>query len=135
MKPSSDRSLNFCFSPGGCEGGKMSTQTETSHVLKVEIDTDSRQFEQLHDTLHGTLIMPRDPDYDEARRVWNGTVDKRPAMIIYCADAADVVASVRFARAIDARVAVRSGGHNVAGVSVCDAGIVIDLSRMKQIDV
>ena len=113
----------------------MSTQTEASRVLKDEIEADSRQFEQLRDTLHGTLIMPRDPDYEEARRVWNGTVDKRPAMIIYCADADDVVAAVRFARAIDARVAVRSGGHNVAGVSVCDAGIVIDLSRMKQIDV
>ncbi|WP_233887015.1 FAD-binding oxidoreductase [Paraburkholderia flagellata] len=113
----------------------MSTQTEALHVLKGEIDADSHQFRQLHETLHGTLIMPRDPDYDEARRVWNGTVDKRPAMIIYCADADDVVAAVRFARAIDLRVAVRSGGHNVAGVSVCDAGIVIDLSRMKQIDV
>lgn len=113
----------------------MTTQTEASHVLKDEIGAVSRQFEQLHDTLHGTLIMPRDPEYEEARRVWNGTVDKRPAMIIYCADADDVVAAVRFARAIDARVAVRSGGHNVAGVSVCDAGIVIDLSRMKQIDV
>ncbi|QGZ58606.1 FAD-binding oxidoreductase [Paraburkholderia acidiphila] len=113
----------------------MSTQTETSHVLKGKSDTVSRQVQQLRDRLHGTLVLPRDPDYDEARRVWNGTVDKRPAMIVYCADADDVVAAVRFARSIDARVAVRSGGHNVAGLSVCDAGIVIDLSRMKQIDV
>ncbi|KXU84534.1 FAD-linked oxidase [Paraburkholderia monticola] len=113
----------------------MSTQTESSHVSKDEIDAASRQVEQLRDTLRGTLTMPRDPDYDEARRVWNGTVDKRPAMIVYCADADDVVAAVRFARSVDSRVAVRSGGHNVAGLSVCDAGIVIDLSRMKQIDV
>ncbi|HTR06515.1 MAG TPA: FAD-binding oxidoreductase [Paraburkholderia sp.] len=113
----------------------MSTQTEASHVQKDERDAASRQFQQLHDTLHGTLILPRDPAYDEARRVWNGTVDKRPTMIVYCADADDVVAAVRFAGSIDSRVAVRSGGHNVAGLSVCDAGIVIDLSRMKQIEV
>ena len=113
----------------------MSTETASSQVLKGESHAASRQIEQLRGTLHGTLVMPRDPDYDEARRVWNGTVDKRPAMILYCADADDVVAAVRFARSIDARVAVRSGGHNVAGLSVCDAGIVIDLSRMKRIDV
>jgi len=127
--------LNFGFSASEHEGGKMSTETNSSPVLKGEIDAASRQCEQLRRTLHGTLVVPRDPDYDEARRVWNGTVDKRPAMIVYCADADDVVAAVRFARSIDARVAVRSGGHNVAGLSVCDAGIVIDLSRMKQIDV
>lgn len=112
----------------------MSTETASSPILKGESGAASRQFEQLRGTLHGTLVMPHDADYDEARRVWNGTVDKRPAMIIYCADADDVVAAVRFARSIDSRVAVRSGGHNVAGLSVCDAGIVIDLSRMKQID-
>ncbi|MGF6820035.1 FAD/FMN-containing dehydrogenase [Paraburkholderia atlantica] len=113
----------------------MSTQTTSSHILNGESHAASRQVEQLRCTLRGTLVMPHDPDYDDARRVWNGTVDKRPAMIIYCADADDVVAAVRFARSIDSRVAVRSGGHNVAGLSVCDAGIVIDLSRMKQIDV
>ncbi|RZF25612.1 FAD-binding oxidoreductase [Paraburkholderia sp. UYCP14C] len=113
----------------------MSTETASLHFLRGESHAASRQFEQLRGTLHGTLVMPRDPDYDDARRVWNGTVDKRPAMIVYCADADDVVAAVRFARSIDSRVAVRSGGHNVAGLSVCDAGMVIDLSRMKQIDV
>ncbi|MEX3982095.1 FAD-binding oxidoreductase [Paraburkholderia sp. EG287A] len=113
----------------------MSTETASSDIFRGERHAASRELEQLRGTLHGTLVMPRDPDYDEARRVWNGTVDKRPAMIIYCADADDVVAAVRFARSIDARVAVRSGGHNVAGLSVCDAGIVVDLSRMKQIDV
>jgi len=113
----------------------MSTQTASSPISKDETHAASHQFELLRRTLRGTLVMPRDPDYDEARRVWNGTVDKRPAMVIYCADADDVVAAVRFARSIDSRVAVRSGGHNVAGLSVCDAGIVIDLSRMKRIDV
>jgi len=99
----------------------MSTKRESSNVLKDEIDAASRKFETFRGTLHGTLVMPRDPGYDEARRVWNGTVDKRPAMIIYCADADDVVAAVRFARLIGSRVAVRSGGHNVAGLSVCSS--------------
>ncbi|MDR3097774.1 MAG: FAD-binding oxidoreductase [Paraburkholderia sp.] len=113
----------------------MSTETSSSQVSKGEIHAALRQCEQLRATLRGTLVMPGDPDYDEARRVWNGTVDKRPAVIVYCADADDVAAAVRFASSIEAPVAVRSGGHNVAGLSVCDAGVVIDLSRMKQIDV
>ncbi|WP_028206215.1 hypothetical protein [Paraburkholderia nodosa] len=72
----------------------MSTETASSHIFRGESHAASRQLEQLRGTLHGTLVMPHDPDYDEARRVWNGTVDKRPAMIIYCADADDVVAAV-----------------------------------------
>lgn len=79
--------------------------------------------------------MPGDTVYDEARRAWNGAIDRRPALIVYCADANDVIRAVTFARAHNCLVAVRSGGHNVAGLSVCDAGIVIDLSRMKRIAV
>ncbi|MES0213823.1 FAD-binding oxidoreductase [Mesorhizobium sp. M0028] len=85
--------------------------------------------------LKGDLVREGDAGYDEARKVWNGAIDRRPAMIAYCADAQDVVEAVRFARSRTFPVAVRSGGHNVAGLSVCDGGIVIDLSRMKRIDV
>jgi FAD/FMN-containing dehydrogenase len=113
----------------------MGTQTASSHITTDEIPAGSREFERLRGTLHGTLVTPGDAGYDVARRVWNGSVDKRPAMIVYCANADDVAAAVRFARQTDSRVAVRSGGHNVAGLSVCDGGMVIDLSRMKQIDV
>ncbi|MFJ7356444.1 FAD-binding oxidoreductase [Phyllobacterium sp. NPDC097923] len=79
--------------------------------------------------------MPGNTVYDEARRVWNGAIDRRPALIAYCVDANDVIQAVMFARTHNCPVAVRSGGHNVAGLSVCDAGIVIDLSRMKRIAV
>lgn len=83
----------------------------------------------------GAVALPGDPGYDDARRVWNGMVDKRPAMILYCAAAKDVIEAVNFARSQHLPVAVRSGGHNVAGSSVCDGGIVIDLSRLKGVAV
>ena len=83
--------------------------------------------------LHGELICPYDHGYDAARRVWNGMIDKYPAAIVRCADVVDVVTAVRFARDHHLLVAVRSGGHSVCGSSVCDGGIVIDLSGMKGI--
>jgi len=85
--------------------------------------------------LKGDVVLDGNAGYDEARKVWNGVIDKRPAMIAYCADAQDVVEAVTFARTHAFPVAVRSGGHNVAGLSVYDGGMVIDLSRMKRIDV
>ena len=85
--------------------------------------------------LKGNVVLPGSAGYDEARKVWNGAIDKRPAMIAYCAGAEDVARAVAFARSRDICIAVRSGGHNVAGLSVCDGGVVIDLSHMKQIEV
>ena len=78
----------------------------------------------------GELITPADGAYDEARRIWNGHIDRRPALIARCRGAADVMAAVRFARERDLTVAVRGGGHAVAGHALCDEGIVIDLSAM-----
>ena len=83
----------------------------------------------------GDLIAPDHPDYDDARAVWNGTVDRRPRLIVRCSGTADVAAAVRFARARDLEIAVRGGGHNVAGTAVCDDGIVIDLSAMRAVSV
>ena len=77
--------------------------------------------------LRGDLIQPDDPRYDQARRVYNGMIDKRPEMIARCKDAADVVASVNFARDQGLLTAIRGGGHNGAGLGTCDGGIVIDL--------
>lgn len=88
---------------------------------------------QLRQRLRGELVQPADAGYDQARSVWNGAIDKRPAAIVYCADPEDVIHAVTYARSHGCLVAVRSGGHNVAGLSVCDDGIVIDLSRMKTI--
>jgi FAD binding domain/Berberine and berberine like len=85
--------------------------------------------------LRGDLVLPGDPDYEEARKVWNGAVSRKPAIVAYCAGPDDVVEAVTFARLRDQLVSVRGGGHNVAGCSVCDGGLVIDLSRMKGIAV
>ncbi len=83
----------------------------------------------------GDLIAPDHDGYDDARLVWNGTVDRRPRLIARCRRAADVAAAVRFARTRDLEIAVRGGGHNVAGTAVCDDGIVIDLSAMRAVTV
>jgi len=83
----------------------------------------------------GRLIGSEDADYDEARKVYNGMIDKRPALVARCASADDVAKTVAFARDHDLLVAVRGGGHNGAGLGTCDDGVVIDLSPLKDIDV
>ena len=83
----------------------------------------------------GDVIVPDHDGYDDARAVWNGTIDRRPRLIARCSRTADVAAAVRFARDRDLEIAVRGGGHNVAGTAVCDDGMVIDLSAMRAVTV
>src|SRR5947209_12906851 len=83
----------------------------------------------------GHVVLPGDPGYDSARVVWNGAIDRRPAIVARCSGASDVIRSVRFARDHDLVVAVRSGGHSVGGFSTCDDGILIDLSPMQGVRV
>jgi FAD/FMN-containing dehydrogenase len=83
----------------------------------------------------GELLRPDDPGYDEARRLWNAAIDKRPAVIARCTDATDVAAGIGHARSTGLPLAVRGGGHNVAGTASCDGGIVLDLSPMKEVRV
>jgi len=85
--------------------------------------------------MRGELIQPGDEGYEEARRVWNGMIDKKPALIARCESPADVVEAVNFSRENDLPLAVRGGGHNVAGTGTVDGGLVIDLSSMKGIEV
>src|ERR1700722_3082383 len=108
---------------------KLADKPETKPTLPVS------QIAKLRRPIEGEMVVPGDAGYDQARKVWNGMVDKRPAAVIFCAGADDVVSTVKFARSLNFLVAVRSGGHNVAGSSVCEGGVVIDLSRMKRIEV
>lgn len=85
--------------------------------------------------MRGDLVRPGDNGYDQARAVWNGMIDRRPAAIARCREVADILASVDFARDHDLLLAVRGGGHNVAGLAVCDGGLVVDLSRMNTVRV
>ncbi len=103
--------------------------------------TDSTQpepagiIEEFRAGMRGTLIGPDDETYDEARRVYNAMIDRRPALIAQAANVADVIHAVRFARRHHLRLAVRGGGHNVAGFGTCDGGLVVDLGRMRGIRV
>ena len=81
--------------------------------------------------LRGSVIEPGDKDYDDARKVYNGMIHKKPRLIVRCADVADVTQSVNFARDQDLLLAIRSGGHNAGGLGICDDGLVIDLAPMK----
>ena len=93
--------------------------------------TQIAPFEQLAAVLRGDLITPVDPRYDEARAVYNGMIDKRPAAIARCRDVADVMAVVRFAREHDITLSVRSGGHSAAGLGVWNDALVVDLSQLR----
>jgi FAD/FMN-containing dehydrogenase len=96
--------------------------------MTVDLDSLAR-------VLEGKVVRPADPAYDEARKVWNGAIDRRPGAIVRCAEVSDVVTAVRFARERELLVAVRGGGHGVGGHAVCDGGLVIDLSPMKAVEV
>ncbi|MBZ9796553.1 FAD-binding oxidoreductase [Mesorhizobium sp. ES1-4] len=90
---------------------------------------------KLREALRGELILRDDAGYDEARKIYNGMIEKRPLLIARCADVADVITAVRYARDNDLLIAVRGGGHNGAGLGICDNGLVIDLSTMKGVHV
>jgi len=85
--------------------------------------------------ISGTLILPENDAYDEARQLWNKKVRKRPAALARCMDVQDVVEAVRWARTHKVPISVRAGGHDYAGRSLCDDGLVIDLSQMKAVSI
>jgi FAD/FMN-containing dehydrogenase len=92
--------------------------------------------QELRESIHGAVLRPGDAGYDEACCIWNGAFDgRRPAAIVGASGAADVIAAVGFARSNDLAIAVRGGGHSIAGFSSCDGGIVIDLSAMRSVRV
>ena len=90
---------------------------------------------ELRSSITGTVLLPSDAGYDDARKIWNGMIDKKPAIIVRVANAQDVVRAVNFARGSGMALAVRGGGHNIAGTGLVDDGLVIDMSQMKKIEV
>ena len=101
----------------------------------VEATLSESRIGELASGLRGRVIRPGDADYDEARRVWNAMIDRRPALIVRPVVDADVIAAVNFARDNALIISVRSGGHNIAGNCVCDGGMAIDFSDMNAISV
>src|SRR4051794_614466 len=95
----------------------------------------TKRVATLRETFAGDIITPDDPRYDKGRRVWNGMVDRRPALIARPTNAAEVATAIRFGRDNDLPIAVRGGGHSLPGLSTCDDGIVIDLSNMRGVTV
>src|SRR5689334_7135576 len=83
----------------------------------------------------GAVIDPEDAGYEQARKVYNAMIDRRPRLIAKCADVADVITAVRMAKRNGLRVSIRGGGHNAAGLGVCDGGMVIDLAPMNYVRV
>jgi FAD/FMN-containing dehydrogenase len=97
--------------------------------------SDSAHLQALRAELRGSVVQPGDPGYDDARKVYNAMIDKKPAVIVRCADVADVIACVHYARDQGLLLAVRGGGHNGGGLGVCDGGMVLDLGAMRGIRV
>jgi FAD/FMN-containing dehydrogenase len=97
--------------------------------------TSEQALEKLAANVHGAVLKPSDPEYDAARRIFNGMIDRRPRLIVRALGAGDVMQAVRFARDNDLLIAVRGGGHNVAGHALCDDGLLIDLSGLRSVRV
>src|SRR5689334_21304994 len=93
-------------------------------------DTSIQAFKT---SLSGEIIERHDPKYEDARKVYNGMINKYPRIIVYCLDVADVIQSVNFGRTNNLLISIRCGGHNAGGLGICDDCLVIDLSRIKNI--
>ena len=112
----------------------MEVQRDTV-ATGAEVELDGDALDELRASFRGELVRSADPAYDEQRKVWNGSIDRRPALIARCTGVADAIAAVRFARDRGLLVAVRGGGHSFPGHSVCDGGILIDMGPMRGIRV
>ena len=97
------------------------------------VSISGQELAEFASELHGEIVRPQDEGYDDARKIWNAMIDRRPALIVRCRDAEDVTRSIAFARDHELPLAVRGGGHNVSGNALCDDGLVIDLSPLKEV--
>lgn len=112
----------------GQKFAKMMSEREGRHAYR-------QAMQELATRLQGNVVFPGDPDYESARGVWNGVADRHPALIVRPTNVADVITAVNFARVQGVEVAVRSGGHSMAGYGTIDNGMVIDFSHMKAITI
>jgi len=92
---------------------------------------DQQQIEDLKQAVRGPVVLPSDPDYDETRKIYNGNIDRKPALFVMCSDVSDVIEAVKFGRENKIEIAVRGGGHSGPGFGICDDGLVIDLSNIN----
>jgi FAD/FMN-containing dehydrogenase len=111
------------------------TDLRIATISGTDAILEEAAVESFNANLHGPLLLPGDATYDEARKVWNGMIDRRPALIARCASVADVIAAVKFARTHEVLVSVRGGGHNTPGIAVCEGGLMIDLAGMRSVRV
>ena len=111
----------------------METTTFTNRP--GSIPADNSLLQNFKKSISGRIVTPSDMDYDKERKVYNGMIDKHPGMIVQCKNVADVIACVNFARENNILLAIRGGGHNAGGLGICDEGLVIDLSAMKDIKI
>ena len=95
------------------------------------IELDKKHIDDFRAQVRGGVVMPGEPEYEEARSVWNAAINRRPAMIVRCLGTQDVLAAVRFARAHRVSLSIRGGGHNIAGLAVCDDAVMLDMSRAR----
>ena len=122
----------------GCEKKAPVATEATTSIRGISLDGNELEIEraalkELGESMTGPVILAGDPQYDTARKIWNGMHDKHPALIARCMSAGDVSQAVTFARERELLVAVRGGGHSWPGKSVCDDGLMIDLSQMHTV--
>lgn len=111
----------------------MDTRLHTLGGGTVQLSSDD--LDAFRGSLRGSLLLPDEPGYDAARMIWNAMIDKRPGVIVQALGASDVMRTINFAREKNGLLAVRGGGHNIAGNAVCEGGIMLDLSRMRSVHV
>jgi FAD/FMN-containing dehydrogenase len=117
------------FKPGALEHLSTPAENRSEKAISKEI------IETLKKNMKGQIVRPSDPSYDEVRKIWNATIDRRPALIVRCAEASDVPCAISFAREHGLEISVRGGGHNIAGNALSDSGLMIDLSTMRRVHV
>ena len=111
------------------------TEIRLASLQGEAISLGSDTVADFRQTLRGNVCLPQEAGYDEARTIWNAMIDRHPGAVVRCTGAADIVAAVRFAREHGLLLAVRGGGHNIAGNAVCEGGLLIDLSLMRSVRV